>query len=1226
MFLDLPHVWQDTSSDAAGFRPVGGRLMCQSCNAVGTVVLVSGASHAKLSLDGASGPVSVKLEQFSWQGLRSEVGDAQQGVNATERIRGLSSFVLGGGEQKSQAIDAVFNRLFDDFTYQGCLYREVSTFYRTYARGIGALHPTPTAWCTATHIKTPYLTTHELLGIEVRSDTGHRTFKPGPDSAVGLPEGLAGVLGRHPRVALMSDQGTGKSTFLFGAVVRLLVTHPDWRALILMPRRVLAPQIVRSLLQVLEALPLRAMSPHERATVAGLLRRGAILNYQDLKDCRDEKTAITQARIYITTPQSLWRIGRGGRGFSGYDIVVADESPVVENDLSSPLAGRTGLPQANQLVKLMVQGARHCVFMSSDIDNGHLQWFHALAGRAPIHLIRNSYHNKRWHVHLQSSCEALCARLWRALAGTHERVVLYTQNITYANDVVEILPRHHVLDADEVWKITRDMTPEQRACLGSLDAFLASSNIRLLLVSPAGEVGLDVSIPDYFDRGFLLGWYMANVARQLYQQTNRTRRNKTPHLNAYFQYRSGDSGQHDQRLAHADCQARERVETHIHEFQATFGDLLSIEYVREEEEGDPQTRTQYRARLRATRVADSMARFEAERVCNARGNHMRDEFLARVMHGGPDSRIFVVAESPTENGDAGERAAEETAGTPSFFRVQMLALARERRAAEKQMMRALCVLKGAELLQLKKKQSRTKDEELQVLKSDIVAAVPADISPKRVLGPEGELSADFIETLMQSKGKGFNQFRNLFSLRSCVRTELLARAETTVSVSRSYMLDDLEIRYTRLRYVVGILHTFGFDNSTNNVADDAANQRMVQEALRVPGFSSSVRRIAGEVLLKCVASNEAALCDIFGTEVMTLRSVITRLNKASPRRILEKKGAAYELTATLETDQESTENKSGGNEEDSDDGASDDEVVVSDDQSDNAVSIAPMGQLLDGTPFDTSQPPISHVHSVYSDRRECWLVKHWSAIRRCLPYAGGEEPPQDGGVAVHRVLRPALRAHFGFGVRRSTQGRYVIVRNRFRGFAFERPAVTAGRSRKIKEPMSSTALVIVLHILGFSEGLYSVLCKDLESRVDSNADALCDACGKLPTEGITVRSVITLLNKRSPGPGQMLTRGGQHPNRHYQLDPPQFCTLVDQMGAVPMLLPNAAVTVVHTLPLAAEFLRKLIAIGSNCNELLVAFVFQKKMYAAETDWERRQLWKRYLSVAKRPLVGDEMIP
>ena len=39
---------------------------------------------------------------------------------------------------------------------------------------------------------------------------------------------------------------------------------------------------------------------------------------------------------------------------------------------------------------------------------------------------------------------------------------------------------------------------------------------------------------------------------------------------------------------------------------------------------------------------------------------------------------------------------------------------------------------------------------------------------------------------------------------------------------------------------------------------------------------------------------------------------------------------------------------------------------------------------------------------------------------------------------------------------------------------------------------------------------------------------------------------------------------------------------------------------------------------------MVAYAFEKKMYAAQTDSERLQLWKRYLSVLKRLMVGDDM--
>jgi hypothetical protein len=168
-----------------------------------------------------------------------------------------------------------------------------------------------------------------------------------------------------------------------------------------------------------------------------------------------------------------------------------------------------------------------------------------------------------------------------------------------------------------------------------------------------------------------------------------------------------------------------------------------------------------------------------------------------------------------------------------------------------------------------------------------------------------------------------------------------------------------------------------------------------------------------------------------------------------------------------------------------------------------------------------------------------------------------------------------------------------------------------------------------------------VPCKDLESRVKSNADALCAACGKSPTEQITLRSVITLLNKSRPGDDPMLTRGGQYPDRHYQLDNQQLCTLVDRMVHVlsaPLLLPNGDrlfalkgrrthgdcyFSVVPTLPLPEE-LKTSKEKDPNWKGVLIAYDFQKKIYAAETDSERLQLWKQYLNVAKRPLVGDDM--
>jgi hypothetical protein len=65
--------------------------------------------------------------------------------------------------------------------------------------------------------------------------------------------------------------------------------------------------------------------------------------------------------------------------------------------------------------------------------------------------------------------------------------------------------------------------------------------------------------------------------------------------------------------------------------------------------------------------------------------------------------------------------------------------------------------------------------------------------------------------------------------------------------------------------------------------------------------------------------------------------------------------------------------------------------------------------------------------------------------------------------------------------------------------------------------------------------------------------------------------------------------------------------------------------VVHTLPLTAE-LKTSKEKDPNWKGVLIAYDFLKKIYAAETDSERLQLWKQYLGVPKRPLVGDEMIP
>jgi hypothetical protein len=494
-----------------------------------------------------------------------------------------------------------------------------------------------------------------------------------------------------------------------------------------------------------------------------------------------------------------------------FEIVAVDENRAIEGDLavamtSGGASAPVPLPANNRILKHFCSTAEHNIHMSSDIDQANLEWSQAMVEddkreskwqrKRVVHLLENTYHKKTWRVHRHTAQTSLDLQLYRAIAKG-KPVLVYTQNVRHVKRLLGALMNvgpddpdvppmvraaRRALTPDKIMYVTKDEMKTKAAlqAMTNLSQVIQQRRPLVLVVSPVAEMGIDVSLP-YFHAAFVFSCHGTSVARGLYQLLNRSRENITLTLHVFFQHRRtlkdeedpeerGGSawGRGDKERTEAEARIKSQIVGRRADFERTYGALLRFEIVPDggssssssssSSANAPADARMARIVLAPTRVSKSLLRFEAERSLNYSGNHMRQEFLERVVTGGPLSRVYQVTESLQES----------TVG--AWLKATLQALRAAERAAEKKILCDAPVVQGDALQILLEKESNNKAlspaEEASLAKSKVVRDIECwmvsskglEVDP--VTG-ETRLKNEFIVGLVSNGGRVLRQLRNL---------------------------------------------------------------------------------------------------------------------------------------------------------------------------------------------------------------------------------------------------------------------------------------------------------------------------------------------------------------------------------------------------------------------------------------------------------------------------------